>query len=141
MTVVAGARKSSTRKKTRGAPPVEGVLHATVHDLGRVGYRALRIDDVAARANVHKTTIYRRFPTKLDLVQATIQSVFEDNILMPDTGSLRGDLLSIANGILEFSTSVGGKALARMMMTESAEEDLRKIMETIRNDKEAVPRQ
>jgi AcrR family transcriptional regulator len=37
-------------------------VEATAEELSRVGYAAMRVEDVAARSGVHKTTIYRRWP-------------------------------------------------------------------------------
>ncbi len=140
------ARTSTTitpAKKTaaRGEPIVKDVLAATLEELGRVGYHALRIDDVAARANVHKTTIYRRWPEKVDLVRDTLLSTFEDSFTPPDTGSLRGDLLAIARQVLALSTTGYGQALIRLAMTERTNGDLRNIVDSLRSAKEATRRQ
>lgn len=132
----------STRSKTavRGEPIVKDVLAATLEELGRVGYRALRIEDVAARANVHKTTIYRRWPEKADLVRETLQTMFDERISAPDTGSLRGDLLEIAQQVLTLASSGYGQALLRMAMTEGTSGDLREIVDSVRQSKEAMRR-
>lgn len=44
------------------------VLAATLDALAVVGYPSLRLEDVATRAGVHKTTVYRHWPTKAELV-------------------------------------------------------------------------
>lgn len=134
-------RTEAKKPTTRGEPVVREVLAATLEELGRVGYRALRIEDVAVRANVHKTTIYRRWPTKEELVRETMRTTLEERIPAPNTGSLRGDLLQVATQMVAFFTSVSGEALVRMMMTERAEDELRKIVDSLRTAKEAVPRQ
>ena len=43
------------------------VLEAAAELLTEVGYDKMRVEDVAARAGVHKTTVYRRWPTKAAL--------------------------------------------------------------------------
>ena len=53
----------------RGAPVVHAVLEATLDELGLVGYGALSVEQVATRAGVNKTTVYRRWPTKAALVE------------------------------------------------------------------------
>jgi len=62
---------------SRGRPRSEEVdrriLAATFHQLVEVGYGALSIEAVAAQAGVAKTTIYRRHPTKADLVVAALR--------------------------------------------------------------------
>jgi AcrR family transcriptional regulator len=49
------------------------ILEATIQVLGEEGYEGLSIEGVAARAGVGKTTIYRRWPSKAELVVAAIQ--------------------------------------------------------------------
>ena len=54
-----------------------------------LGYASLRVEDVAARAGVNKTTIYRRWPAKSDLVIAALDALRDQTQIDPDTGSLR----------------------------------------------------
>lgn len=133
--------KGRARGAQRGAPVVEDILNATVDELARVGYRALRVEDVAARAGVHKTTIYRRYPTKKELVQATLECAFDDEGALVDTGSVRGDLTLLAGHMIEFLQSGEGRALVRLLMTEGKDEDLRRIVEQLRIGREQVTRQ
>ena len=63
-------RTEGVRVQGRSARVVEIVLKATAEELGRVGFLALRIDDVAERSGVNKTTIYRRWASKEELVAA-----------------------------------------------------------------------
>ena len=51
------------------------VLRTTLEVLGQQGYAGLRVEDVAAGAGVNKTTIYRRWPTRADLVIAALTSL------------------------------------------------------------------
>lgn len=92
-----GSRAASVdgtpRAGGRSARVVAEVLRATADELGRVGYLALRVEDVAQHAGVNKTTIYRRWPTKADLVTAALRHVDEGCTEPPDTGSVREDIL------------------------------------------------
>ncbi|MFO0666695.1 MAG: TetR/AcrR family transcriptional regulator [Polyangiaceae bacterium] len=128
-------------KVPRGQSVVRKVLLAAREELARVGYRALRIEDVASRAGVHKTTIYRRFPDKIDLVRAAMQELFQERFVTTDTGSLRGDLIDFAQVMTNFFSSVEGQSLARMMMTEGTDPELRSIVESVRAKREALPNQ
>src|SRR5262245_16386487 len=56
----------------RGEAVVRGILAAALEELARTGYGALRIEGVAARAGVNKTTVYRRWATKENLVRAAL---------------------------------------------------------------------
>ncbi len=65
-----------------------GLLHAG-------GYAALNMDDVAERAAVAKTTLYRRWPTKDHLATAVAAEMLGE-VPIPDTGDLRRDLTEFA---------------------------------------------
>lgn len=84
-------RTAGIQQSGRAARVVASVLKATGEELNRVGFAALRVEDVAERAGVNKTTIYRRWPTKSELVAETVRG-FKDTRTTPDTGTLRGDL-------------------------------------------------
>jgi AcrR family transcriptional regulator len=86
-------RTANVRTRGRAAQVVQRVFNATADELSRVGYAAMRVEDVAARSGVNKTTIYRRWPTKADLVAATMIDQGKHKLRIPiDTGTLRGDL-------------------------------------------------
>ena len=68
-----GSTSAAGRRRTVGARTggrservVRDVLRAAIEELSTNGYSALRVEDVAARAGVNKTTVYRRWPTKAD---------------------------------------------------------------------------
>jgi AcrR family transcriptional regulator len=77
--------------------------------LAEVGYDRLTMDAVAARAGAAKTTIYRRWRDKAELVVDALNSLKGD-LEVPDTGSLRRDLCALAESV----TSTEGKFGARM---------------------------
>jgi AcrR family transcriptional regulator len=112
-----------------------------MEELAHTGYTALRIDDVAARAGVNKTTVYRRWPTKEDLVRAALLSVGgDDNMCAPDTGSLRTDLLAVARKIVAIGSSPRGRSMTRVIVAEGPDSELMKIARSLRDGHEAVPR-
>jgi AcrR family transcriptional regulator len=122
-------RKNAPR---RGATVIRRTLDATVAELGRAGYAALRVDDVARRARVNKTTVYRRWPTKDVLVRAALGSLVEraSAITVPNTGSLHGDLVELAQQKLRFARSSEGCALIRAV--EAADPELMTIVGPLR---------
>ncbi|MFD0000606.1 TetR/AcrR family transcriptional regulator [Nocardia sp. NPDC127526] len=80
----------------RGQQRVDAILAATLDLVAEHGYPALTIDAVAARANASKATIYRRWRNKAELVKAALDAYdAEQNAAIPDTGSLRGDLVAV----------------------------------------------
>jgi AcrR family transcriptional regulator len=78
--------------------------------MAEVGYRALTMDAVAARARAGKATIYRRWESKLDLVIDTCTQLASQNLAEPDTGSLAGDLREFLRSFAAFLSGPIGKA-------------------------------
>jgi AcrR family transcriptional regulator len=74
------------------------ILDVTLDVLAEVGYDGMTIDMVAARARAGKATLYRRWPSKTELVidaVACMKNADIDFDHLPDTGTLRGDLISM----------------------------------------------
>lgn len=123
-----GARTGGRSERVVGA-----VLHAALAELAAVGYAALRLDDVATRAGVAKTTIYRRWATKAELVQAAIFSRMGNDESLPDTGSLRGDILALLDQAFTLIATPEGRALAKMVMTERADPEVDRLSRNMRD--------
>lgn len=83
---------SQTRPGGRSAR-VRAAVHRAVEALLAEGSaEALTVPAVAARADVHPTTVYRRWGTVGELLADVAASRFSGDVVVPDTGSLRGDL-------------------------------------------------
>lgn len=96
------------------------VLEATSSLLTEVGYDELSIDDVASRAGVHKTTVYRRWPTKPELIADAARVQAAENVPIPDTGTLLGDLQALAREVVANIGSGGGARRARTIVAAAA---------------------
>ncbi|AUG79730.1 TetR family transcriptional regulator [Kitasatospora sp. MMS16-BH015] len=77
--------------RPRSASADRAILDATRDALAEIGWGALTMGHVAARAGVAKTTLYRRWPSKNDLVIEAVASLF-DELEMTDRGSLQADI-------------------------------------------------
>jgi AcrR family transcriptional regulator len=83
-------------QRRRGAALESAILEAGWDQLVEAGYERFTIDAVAARSASARSVLYRRWPTRLDLLEAVIRHRGEiDKIPIPDTGTLRGDVLAI----------------------------------------------
>lgn len=74
------------------------ILEAALAVLAETGYDGMTIDMVAARAKAGKATLYRRWPSKAELVLdavACLKKTDTDPARLPDTGTLRGDLVAM----------------------------------------------
>ncbi|MEU6072796.1 TetR/AcrR family transcriptional regulator [Micromonospora sp. NPDC047074] len=77
------------------------VVDAVRAELAENGYQGLTMEGVAARAGVHRTTVYRRWRDVGGLLVDVIDAAGEIDWQPPDTGSLRGDLTALNQEILE----------------------------------------
>src|SRR3954452_25109543 len=88
--------------RRRGAALEDALLDAAWQELVERGYGALTFDSVAQRAETSRPVIARRWPTKPELVRATVaHELLRHVVEVPDTGNLRDDtvaLLREANG-------------------------------------------
>ena len=125
--------EARTRAGGRSARVVSEVLRATADELGRVGYVALRVEDVAQHAGVNKTTIYRRWPTKAELVTAALREAKAGCEDVPDTGAIRADLLTM----LRRFTDQENAPIIRMMMAELSHPEVQAIAHGLKHKFEA----
>ena len=102
-------------------PRVEGaredeILDATLALLIEVGYDRLTMDAVAKRSRASKATLYRRWETKASLViDALLRAKGAPHVELPDTGTLRGDLLAAFCGPKGPAGHAGTRALGAVV--------------------------
>lgn len=77
------------------SPREAELLAVTLRLLQDEGYDGLTVDAVAAGARASKATVYRRWPTKAELVLAAFIEGVRQVAVAPETGTLRGDLLQM----------------------------------------------
>lgn len=123
----------------RSARVVRAVLDATLEELGSTGYRALSIEAVAARAGVAKTTVYRRWPTRADLVRAAFAESAQRLTVVPDTGSLRDDLVLYYGSLVKKLSSPTGRSLVRVTFAESDDPELAELVRQVRVERKKLP--
>ncbi len=75
------------------------LLAVTLRLLQEHGYERLTLDEVAAAGRASKATMYRRWPTKAELVLAAFIEGISQDAVPPDTGSLRDDLIAIGDTV------------------------------------------
>lgn len=115
---------STARRDTgraRGKPIEDAILTATLDELSTYGLDGLSVPRVAAAAEVNKTTVYRRWPTREALVAAALEAALRETAgELIDTGSLRGDLRWMLQLVALRLDSAEGRALARAALSEQA---------------------
>lgn len=127
----AEAAPARGRGRPRSAEAHQAILSATLTLLDEIGYRALTIEAVAARAGVGKTTIYRRWPSKLELV---VEAVAEMRPPLPteDTGSLQGDFLAFQRGQISRVAAGPMPRIAPRLLAESVSD--RELHEAVQRE-------
>lgn len=120
------APSSVPRKRTggRSARVRHDVLAATLDQLAAHGIEGLSISEVAARAGVAETTIYRRWGTRTALVADAVTELAAVNNPVPDTGTLRGDLHQLADQISDLISRPGIARLLAAITALSADPDV-----------------
>jgi AcrR family transcriptional regulator len=117
------------RKRDESRDPE--ILRAALDELAESGYERMTMDAIAARARTGKATIYRRWPSKAQLVVDAIASIGDKSITVadiPDTGSLRGDLLALADVGLREENSGKLRILAGLISALPRNPDLAAIV-------------
>jgi len=82
------------RGRPRSQEADRAILAAAAQLLAERGLAVMSIEEVAARAGVGKATVYRRWPSKGLLALDAFVVSFREEQPLPDTGTLRGDLLA-----------------------------------------------
>lgn len=110
--------EQATRKagRPRSDQSHQAILEAALVLFAERGLQGLSIEAIAEHAGVGKTTIYRRWSSKEDLIKDALD-LMRAGILLPNTGSIRNDLLAIAQGAQELfnSNPLIRKLTARLM--------------------------
>jgi len=124
-------RAGSVGSPLRGATRERAILDAVAELIIEVGYERLTMDVVATRARASKATIYRRWPGKAELVSELLKRHAERDVAtIPDTGTLRGDLLAAMNSISAAITGDGGPSLLGLTEAIRADASLREQVRT-----------
>jgi AcrR family transcriptional regulator len=93
------------------------VLAAALVELARSGSAGFRMEAVATRAAVNKTTVYRRWPARAALVAALVERMRAPlrESPLPDTGRLETDLIEAFARRAAYGRNVAGRAWARLL--------------------------
>jgi AcrR family transcriptional regulator len=110
----AGSARSTGRP--REARTDRAIVAATLELIAERGVHAFRTEDVASRAGVGKGAIYRRYESKDELVTAAIGALVDSEIVVPDTGSTRADLLALmGEAVALYSGSLPGRLMPNLV--------------------------
>lgn len=118
------------RRQRRGERLRADVLDATLEALRERGVDQVTIAEVAARAQVHETSLYRRWGTREGLILDALVTRSEQELPIPDTGSVRTDLAELGEHVAAFLATPLGQAFLRTAAVAVPGSDL----DTLRRD-------
>jgi AcrR family transcriptional regulator len=114
------------RGRPRSQEADRAILAATVELLASKGLAAMSIEEVAARAGVGKATIYRRWSSKGLLALDAFMVSFRAQQPLPDTGTLRGDLIAALRAwVRAVTTTPMGPTLTGLIAEAQHDPELR----------------
>jgi AcrR family transcriptional regulator len=108
----------------RNARVRAAVLEAALQEVVAVGYARMTMEGVARRAGVNKTTLYRRWGSREAVLVDAFRERGQEQVPIPDTGSLREDLLAIARAVVDGSNLPEVQAVVRAVASETADSPL-----------------
>ncbi|GAA2448322.1 TetR/AcrR family transcriptional regulator [Actinomadura vinacea] len=131
-------RPGAGQARRRGAALEEAILHAAVDELTESGYAGLTMDKVAARAGTNKNAIYRRWPNRLALGVAAYRQL-GTTVPLPDTGSLRSDVLELLRQANRHWSSPLGAILRELFAAAGGASELLAQLQDQSGDSAAAP--
>jgi AcrR family transcriptional regulator len=105
------AASAQAASRRRGAVLERAILEAALDQLSTVGWKGLTMEGVAAGAQTGKAAVYRRWPSKEDLVADALRRGLPSLDAVPDLGSVREDLLALCRRARDAMFSRPGFAL------------------------------
>jgi AcrR family transcriptional regulator len=127
-------------QRRRGEALEKALLEAAWVELTETGYDDLTIDAVATRAGTSRAVLYRRWPSKQDLVLAAILGHVTSNpVAMPNTGSLREDVVALLRATNEVRLRTATVILTRLGgFYRDADTNLAELAAVVQGDRATV---
>src|SRR3712207_1378412 len=123
------------RPRRRGRPPTPGaderILDVALAMLAEAGYAGFRLDALAARAGVAKTTILRRWPSKAAVAAAAVERLALQTVDLPESGSLRGDLRALLTSAITVFTHGNGRFVPRLIREPGHPPESAALLQTV----------
>lgn len=109
--------------RRRGEQLIQAIHDAVLAELTEHGYAAVTMDTIAQRARTGKASLYRRWPTRLELIMDAVYSRLPTDDSMIDTGSLRSDLIALFERFADELDGPVGVALRGIWMESLGDAD------------------
>lgn len=101
--------------RRRGQELEDAILDAAFAELVETGYAGLTMERVAQRAGTGKASLYRRWPTRMELTLAAVRRAMPDPAMPRDTGAFRSDVLECLRANADALAGPAGQALRGLL--------------------------
>jgi AcrR family transcriptional regulator len=118
-----------TLSRRRGKELDDAILDAALAELAEYGYAAFSLDRVAERARTGKTSVYKRWPGRPEIVIALL-SRLPGRFELPDTGDLREDLLALLRTFADRLAGPLGQVMPGLLAESIKDPELRDAFRT-----------
>jgi AcrR family transcriptional regulator len=112
---IAVTKNSQSRGRPRSEESEEAILAATIRLLSKKSLRDISMEEIAREAGVGKATIYKWWPSKAYVALDAFLRKTNQMVPMPDTGSVRRDILEQIRALTVFYTSPAGRILGQFV--------------------------
>ena len=112
LSIATDVAKKTGKRRRRGKVLEAAIFKIVLQQLAKTGYVNFSIERIAAKAGTSKPVIYRRWPTRAQLVYAALRAnrpLYSPEA--PDTGSIRGDLMAILRRVSEMVDEVSPEVI------------------------------
>jgi AcrR family transcriptional regulator len=117
----------------------QAIVDAALALFSERGCEGVSVEGVATRAGVGKATIYRRYPTKNDLVVAVVSGLTEAEVPDIDSGCVADDLRALGQGFVRLLTrTVAGSIVRQLIAERSRDPELARVYERFLTQRRAV---
>jgi AcrR family transcriptional regulator len=129
--------ENAAGRPRRGRPPSpevdERILDAALAMLAEGGYAGFRLDALATGADVAKTTILRRWPSKAAVTAAAVERLALQTVDLPESGTLRGDLHALLTSAVTVFTNGNGRFVPRLIRESGHHPEIADLLQTERS--------
>lgn len=122
------AAVGTLRPGGRSAKVKAAVLDAVLDQLADAGLTSVTVEAVAARAGVHKTTIYRRWPARTDLIRDALTDRLAAALPIPDTGDIDTDLAALARSVTAVLAAPLQAAVTRALLAATPDDEITSVV-------------
>jgi AcrR family transcriptional regulator len=107
------------------------ILECALTMLAESGYAALRLDELARRAGVAKTTILRRWPSKAAVAAAAVERLALHTVDVPEASTLRDDLHALLDNAVTVFSHGQGRFVPRLIRESGQHPELADLLQTV----------